>query len=65
MKITIRQHQNLSKFLYDIAKLSFAGFVVGSIISKEPMGPFVLIVGLGITICLAIIALSLDKEDEG
>jgi len=63
MKISIRQRQNFSKFLYDIAKLTFAGFVVGSVVSKEIARPFILIIGLGITICLAIIALCLDKEN--
>jgi len=64
MKTTIRQYQNLSKFLYDVAKLSFAGFVIGSVISKEPVSPFVFIIGLGVTICLAIIAFCLDKEER-
>lgn len=64
MKISIRQHQNLSKFFYDLAKLTFAGLALGSIISKEPVSSFIFITGLGLTIVFAIIALWLDKEDR-
>ncbi|MEW6482679.1 MAG: DUF6722 family protein [bacterium] len=37
---------NLSKFFYDIGKLSFGGFIIGSIISKEAASLLLIAVGL-------------------
>jgi len=64
MKISIRQYQNLSKFFYDVAKLTFAGLAIGSVISKKSVSPFIFIAGLGLTIVFAFIAIWLDKEDR-
>jgi hypothetical protein len=42
----VGKYANLSKFFYDIAKLTFGGFVIGSVISKEMINILLTIIGL-------------------
>ncbi len=58
----MKRYSNLSKFFYDIAKLTFGGFIVGSIVSKEVFDLFLIGLGLCITSMFVIITFLLDKE---
>ena len=53
---------NLSKFFYDIAKLTFGGIIVGSIVSKEVIHPLLVGLGFCLTCVLVIIAFWLDEK---
>jgi acyl-CoA synthetase (AMP-forming)/AMP-acid ligase II len=54
--------QNLAKFLYDIAKLIFGGFVVATILTKGP-ATFLALFGIITTALVAIIAFWIDKGE--
>jgi hypothetical protein len=54
------REQNLAKFLYDIAKLIFGGFVVATILAKGS-ATFLILFGVAITALVAIIAFWIDK----
>jgi len=54
-----RQNENFAKFLYDIAKLTFAGLVIGAVISKEPNFG-IIIAGLFLTALQAGLAFWID-----
>lgn len=56
------RYTNLSKFFYDIAKLSFGGFIVTSIISKETVHPILVGLGFCLTCMLVMIAFWLDEK---
>ena len=56
------REENLGKFLYDIAKLIFGGFVVATILAKGS-ATFLVLFGVVITALVAIIAFWIDKGD--
>ncbi len=56
------REENLAKFLYDIAKLIFGGFVVATILAKGS-ATFLVLFGVVITALVAIIAFWIDKGD--
>lgn len=57
-----RQRENFAKFLYDLAKLTFAGFVIGAVISKEPLNVSILVLGLFLTAVQAGLAFWIDRK---
>lgn len=58
------QREGLSKYLYDLSKLSFVLVVLGSLIAKPPFNPQLFWVGVGITVGFAVAALYLSKKEE-
>ncbi len=60
----MRRYSNLSKFFYDIAKLSFGGLLVGFIVSSVELKHRLVLTILGfcLTCILVIVAFLLDKE---
>jgi hypothetical protein len=58
----VKKRQNLAKFLYDIAKLIFGGFVVATILAKGS-ATFLALFGVLITALVAIIAFWIDKGE--
>lgn len=57
--------QNLSKFLYDLAKITFAGLVIGSIVSPKGAKPSNVILGIILTVLPGVAAFWLDRWKGG
>lgn len=59
----MNKRQNLSKFFYDIAKLSYAGLGITAIIGKERINLLLMIAGIILTAIFVIIGYKLDKGE--
>ncbi|MBI5787771.1 MAG: hypothetical protein HZA78_02800 [Candidatus Schekmanbacteria bacterium] len=59
-----KQWGNLAKFIYDIAKLTFGGIVIGNIISSKPFNLKLFSVGIIITTVQIFLAFYLDGKGE-
>ncbi len=60
---TEKQKDNLAKFLYDIAKIDFAAFVVARISKFTELTILDFIIGILATIIPIIVALILDGKE--
>lgn len=62
--MTIKQGEELSKYFYDLSKISFALIVVGSLISKEPFILGIFIIGFFFTIISALAGFKISRFKE-
>lgn len=61
LKPTENRRKNLSKFVYDLAKVTFGGVAVVSVVREEPVDAKLLLLGLVATAVLIVIGYLLDN----
>jgi len=59
-KMTQKQRDSLSKYLYDISKIIFATLVIGQIIKPEEFKIWIMISGVSFTVLSLILAYLLE-----
>ncbi|MBI5186441.1 MAG: hypothetical protein HZA01_12050 [Nitrospinae bacterium] len=60
---TNKQKDNFAKFLYDIAKIDFAAFIIAQVTNPSAIKEWVLVVGIFATILPLIAAIILDGKE--
>jgi hypothetical protein len=60
---TNKQKDNFAKFLYDIAKIDFAAFIIAQVTNPYAIKEWVLVVGIFATILPLIAAIILDGKE--
>jgi hypothetical protein len=61
MSFTTKQKENISKYLFDVSKLSFGGLVIGRLIGGNGVVSWVLYAGVIFSTLTFIVAVLLDK----
>lgn len=62
--MTKKQREDIAKFLYDMVKLTYTGFIVGGIISPKGLNTFHIILGISISISFFIAAYWLVERSK-
>ena len=61
--MTKKQREDISKLLYDLVKLTYTGFIIGSIISPKGLNLFHIILGTSISVLFFVTAYWLSKKE--
>lgn len=64
MRFTKERRHSLSKILYDFARLTFAGLVLGQIIASEKFKPWVFVAGIVSVMVFIFIGLFLENGGD-
>ncbi len=60
-----KQREDISKFFFDLAKLSFAGLIIGSLIPTYSFSLLIFGLGLFLTISFFALGVMFDKPKGG
>ena len=62
--MTEKQREDISKLLYDLVKLTYTGFIIGSVISPKGLNKLHVILGISISIVFFVVGYWFSRKDE-
>lgn len=63
-KMTKKQREDISKLLYDLVKLTYTGFIIGSVISPKGLNTLHVILGISLSMVFFIVGFWFSRKDE-
>ncbi|UJS16909.1 MAG: hypothetical protein L3J17_13475 [Candidatus Jettenia sp.] len=61
--MTKKQKEDITKFLYDMVKLTYTGFIVGGIISPKGFNLSHIVLGLSISISFFVVGYWISRKE--